>query len=290
MAKKRMFNNEVLDTDAFLEMPLSAQALYFHLNLRADDDGFISKPKKITEYVNASMDDLKLLVAKRFILTFDDGVIVIKHWRMHNTIQKDRYTPTHYQEDLALLDLKPNKSYTRIDDELFALNSDVSILETECIHNVSTDIDKDIDIDIDKDLKRKNKQKESSSLETEYLGKKSTNLFNYRYYRDNILDDTYIKENESIDKIIEEWMEYKDSKDRKNNHYDSELGIKKLVNSVIKCSKKHGIDATVECIDSAIIGLYAGMHLERLDETNNFGSKKISVTKGKYDGMKFDFE
>ena len=70
-----MFNNEVLDTDAFLEMPLSAQALYFHLNLRADDDGFISKPKKITEYVNASMDDLKLLVAKRFILTFDDGVI-----------------------------------------------------------------------------------------------------------------------------------------------------------------------------------------------------------------------
>ena len=127
-------------------------------------------------------------------------------------------------------------------------------------------------------------------METEYLGKKSTNLFNYRYYRDNILDDTYIKENEAIDKIIEEWMEYKDSNDRKNNHYGSELGIKKLVNSVIKCSKNHGIDATVECIDSAIIGLYAGMHLERLDETNNFGSKKISGTKGKYDGMKFDFE
>lgn len=116
MARKRMFRTDVLDTDAFLDMPLSAQALYFHLNLRADDDGFIGNPKRITSTIGASIDDLKLLIAKRFIIVFDDGVIVIKHWRMHNTIQKDRYSPTKYQEDLALLKIKDNLAYTLSDD------------------------------------------------------------------------------------------------------------------------------------------------------------------------------
>ena len=133
-----MFNNSVLDTDAFLDMPLSAQALYFHLNLRADDDGFISNPKRIQQYIGASEDDLKLLVLKSFVIAFEDGVIVIKHWRMHNTIQSDRYHPTNFQEDFALLGIKENKAYT--------LN--VSKMETKCIQNVSSDIGLDIDKDI----------------------------------------------------------------------------------------------------------------------------------------------
>ena len=142
MAKKRMFNNDVLDTDAFLGMPLSAQALYFHLNMRADDDGFISNPRRVQKYVGASEDDLKLLIVKNFIITFDDGVIVIKHWRMHNTIQKDRYRKTNYIDDLNKLGIKENRAYT--------LN--VSNLETKCIQNVSSDIDLDIGLDIDIDL------------------------------------------------------------------------------------------------------------------------------------------
>ena len=142
MAKKRMFNNDVLDTDAFLGMPLSAQALYFHLNMRADDDGFISNPRRVQKYVGASEDDLKLLIVKNFIIVFDDGVIVIKHWRMHNTIQKDRYRKTNYVEDLKLLGIKENKAYT--------LN--VSNMETKCIQNVSSDIDLDIGLDKDIDL------------------------------------------------------------------------------------------------------------------------------------------
>ena len=112
MAKKRMFNISVVDSDAFLDMPLSAQALYFHLNMRADDDGFIGNPKRIQRLIGSSDDDLKLLFLKRFILTFEDGVIVIKHWRMHNTIRQDRYTPTVYQEELKTLGIKANKSYT----------------------------------------------------------------------------------------------------------------------------------------------------------------------------------
>lgn len=86
MAEKRMFARKIIDSDAFLEMPLSAQALYFHLNMRADDDGFVNNPKRITDYVNASVDDLKILLTKRFVIGFESGVIVIRHWKIHNTI------------------------------------------------------------------------------------------------------------------------------------------------------------------------------------------------------------
>lgn len=136
MAEKRMFTQKIIDSDAFLEMPLSTQSLYFHLNMRADDDGFVNNPKKIQRMIAASEDDLKLLIAKRFVLCFDSGVIVIKHWRMHNTLQKDRYKPTQYQEEYNSLLLKKNRSYTdRITDsetELLPLGNKV---ETDCIQS-----------------------------------------------------------------------------------------------------------------------------------------------------------
>lgn len=112
MAERRMFTQKIIDSDAFLDMPLSTQALYFHLNMRADDDGFVNNPKRIQRTVGASEDDLKLLIAKRFLLCFENGVIVIKHWRMHNTLRKDRYNPTQYQEQFAMLDVKNNSAYT----------------------------------------------------------------------------------------------------------------------------------------------------------------------------------
>ena len=112
MAEKRMFTQKIIDSDAFLDMPLTTQALYFHLNMRADDDGFINNPKRIQRTIGASDDDLRLLIAKRFLICFDSGVIVIKHWRMHNTLRKDRYSPTQYQEELKTLDVKDNNSYT----------------------------------------------------------------------------------------------------------------------------------------------------------------------------------
>lgn len=143
MANKRMFTMKICDSDAFLDMPLSTQCLYFHLNMRADDDGFIGNPKRIQKMIGASEDDLKLLIAKRFVLAFEDGVIVIKHWRMHNTIQSDRYTPTVYQEEKESLMIKANKSYS--------LTSGAS-METKCFQNVSTDIGIDLDSDLDSDL------------------------------------------------------------------------------------------------------------------------------------------
>ena len=119
MAERRMFTKKIIDSDAFLDMPLSTQSLYFHLNMRADDDGFLNNPKKIQRMIGASDDDLKLLFAKRFVLAFDNGVVVIKHWRMHNLIRKDRYSPTQYTEERDTLTVKSDGSYTeRTDDDL----------------------------------------------------------------------------------------------------------------------------------------------------------------------------
>lgn len=112
MAERRMFTKMIVDSDAFLDMPLSAQALYFHLNMRADDDGFVNNPKRIQKLIGGSEDDLRLLLAKRFILGFESGVIVIKHWRMHNLLRKDRYHPTQYQDEMKELAVKDNGSYT----------------------------------------------------------------------------------------------------------------------------------------------------------------------------------
>lgn len=181
MAKKRMFSLSVIDSDAFTDMPLSAQALYFHLCMRADDDGFIGNPKRIKGMIGASDDDLKLLIAKRFLLTFENGVIVIKHWRMHNTLQKDRYTPTDYLDERNQLLIKENKAYSFDDGEPVRsitdtkrkqsgnnllpcvetqcyqdvsktetnCNQNDSTTETECFQNGNADIDKDkISIDI----------------------------------------------------------------------------------------------------------------------------------------------
>lgn len=126
MAERRMFAKTIIDSDAFLDMPLSSQALYFHLSMRADDDGFINNPRKIQRIIGCGNDDLKLLIAKKFIIPFDSGVCVIKHWRIHNYLQKDRYKETMYIEEKSQLEMKQNKAYT------LKKNTD-----TKCIQDVS---------------------------------------------------------------------------------------------------------------------------------------------------------
>jgi hypothetical protein len=112
MAERRMFSKTIVDSDAFIEMPQSSQNLYFHFGMRADDDGFLNNPKKIQRMIGASDDDYKLLCAKSFLIPFDNGIVVIKHWRIHNFIRSDRYKPTVHQEEKASLSIKPNGAYT----------------------------------------------------------------------------------------------------------------------------------------------------------------------------------
>lgn len=114
MAERRMFAKTIIDSDAFLDMPLSTQALYFHLAMRADDDGFLNNAKKIQRMLGCNDDDLKILFTKNFIIPFETGVCVIKHWLIHNLIQKDRYKHTMYVDEKDKLSIKNNKSYTML--------------------------------------------------------------------------------------------------------------------------------------------------------------------------------
>ena len=111
MANRRMFSKKITDTDKFLDMPASAQNLYFHLNMHADDDGFLGNAKTIKRMVGASDDDLKLLAAKQFLIPFDDGVVVIKDWRIHNYIRSDRYRSTIYTDHKNSLQINENQQY-----------------------------------------------------------------------------------------------------------------------------------------------------------------------------------
>lgn len=133
MAKRRMFSREITESDAFREMPLSSQALYFHLGLAADDDGVVNNPKSLQKCIGASSDDLKILIAKGFVIPFDEsGIVVVTHWRINNYIAKDRYTPSKYKKELRQLSVSENNSYTT------------------CIQNVDTDKERTEEERIDK--------------------------------------------------------------------------------------------------------------------------------------------
>lgn len=121
MAQKRMFNKVITNDDNFLEMPCSSQVLYFHLSMNADDDGFVNNWKSIMRITGTKEDDLKVLIAKQYIIPFDSGVIVIRHWRLNNYLQKDRIIPTQYQEELKQLQLNNNNVYN---------------MYTKCIHSI----------------------------------------------------------------------------------------------------------------------------------------------------------
>ena len=132
MAERRMFAKTIIDSDAFLDMPLSTQALYFHLSMRADDEGFINNPKKIKRMIGASDDDLKLLIAKNFVIPFESGVVVIKHWRIHNYIRADRLIKTVYKDERGMLDVKENGAYTVGGQQSVKCQSSVSQVSVKC--------------------------------------------------------------------------------------------------------------------------------------------------------------
>ena len=127
MAERRMFAKTIVLSDAFLDMPLGARCLYMTMGMLADDDGFVNAPRSIMRQCGASDDDLKVLIAKKFVLPFESGVLVIKHWRINNYLQRDRLTPTKYQDELATLTVEENGAYR---------SSCIHDIEPPCIHSI----------------------------------------------------------------------------------------------------------------------------------------------------------
>jgi hypothetical protein len=162
MRNRRMTSVSVIRSDFFLDMPLSAQALYFQLNAEADDDGIVGNPKSVMRLIGANLNDFDILLAKKFLIKFEDGTIAIKHWRVNNTIPKDRYKPTEYQENMSLLYLKDNGIYT-LD----------STKGTPCLQSVTTGdykvetqykISKDKRIEVN--VSKENKREEDNDLDS----------------------------------------------------------------------------------------------------------------------------
>ena len=127
MAQKRMFSKKITDSDKFLDLPLSSQALYFHLNMHGDDDGFVDNTKTIKRMLGASDGDLRLLMDQNFIIPFESGIVVIKDWRIHNYIPKDRYKQTIYLDDFKRLTTAENGSYTECIRNVYSLDTQSSI-------------------------------------------------------------------------------------------------------------------------------------------------------------------
>ena len=134
MAERRMFAKTIVLSDAFLDLPMSARCLYFTLGMFADDDGFVNAPRAIMRQCGASDDDMKILIAKKFVLLFESGVIVIKHWRLNNYLQKDRYIETKYKDEKAKLHLDENNAYTLNEESAVAEIEDKKSMYTQSMY------------------------------------------------------------------------------------------------------------------------------------------------------------
>ena len=164
MAQRRMFSRKITESDQFLDMPMSTQSLYFHINMQADDDGFVGNVKTIKRMIGASDDDLKLLIAKQFLIPFDTGIVVIRDWKIHNYIQKDRYTETFYKHEKAMLETTDNKQYQVMDTKCI---QDVSSMDTQ-VRLGKDRLEKELDIDRDKEQKKPSNKLPEKDLKSDF--------------------------------------------------------------------------------------------------------------------------
>ena len=220
MARRRMFNLDIIDTDSFIEMPQSSRLLYYELCMRADDYGFVSSPKKIQRVVGCSDDDFKVLITKRFIIPFETGIVVIRHWKIHNYIQKDRYKETLYSDEKSLLTQEENGTY--------------KLMDTSCIQNGDTG---KVSIELDKYNKRENIYKREKELPDTPLedSKKEEKKEPYgKYGRVKLKISEYLRLREEfgeefIQKQIELLDEYIEMNNNKNKYTNFNLVLRKSI-------------------------------------------------------------
>lgn len=258
MAERRMFAKSIVLSDAFLDMPLSARCLYFTLNMFADDDGFVGSPKGIMRQCGASNDDLKVLIAKRYVLAFESGVIVIKHWRINNYLQKDRYKETTYIEEKNTLTIDEKQAYV----EKTAENQALPPMYTKCIQNVYTGKD---------------------SIGKERLGKESIgkviNKGAKKSIKDANLDTlTELMGGYNFSQIISaklvEWYTYK----AEQKKTITPTGMKTQLNKVSTMITTIGEDKVIYVLDESMANNYQGMIWDLANKTKST-SKNVNMTR-----------
>ena len=254
MAERRMFAKSIVLSDAFLDMPLSARCLYFTLGMLADDDGFVGSPKGIMRQCGASQDDMLMLLQKRFILAFDSGVIVIKHWRMNNYLQSDRHKKTTYIDELETLEIDKKGAYTERKDAMY----------TKCIQNVYTGKDSIGKVSIDKDSIYTPLYPPTDEGETP-KPKKAVNQFKQMIHETDLSAEIKSK--------LEEWVDYK--KDIKKP-YKTERGFKQLLTIVANYSLKFSDQDIVDVINFSMSNEYQGIVWDRLNKKTGIITQKES--------------
>lgn len=223
MAEKRMFSNQIIDSDAFLDMPATSQNLYFHLAMRADDEGFINSPKKIMRSIGANENDFDVLVAKGFLIGFESKIYVIKHWWVHNYIRQDRVKSTNYTYERSLLNLKENGAYTLCQSS----DSQVSDKSQASIEESSIDKNSLEEDSIDKEsVEKKPKRFIPPTLEEIETFIKTNNLnVNAKYFLDYFTDGNWI---DSKGNKVKNW---KQKLRTWHNHNDSKPKYRTLADS-----------------------------------------------------------
>jgi hypothetical protein len=262
MAERRMFAKTIIDSDAFLDMPMSTQCLYFHLAMRADDEGFLNNPKKVQRMVGASEDDLKILLSKRFILAFESGVIVIKHWKIHNYIRGDRIVKTAYKEERALLDVKENGAYTEhraCDNHLpDTCPSDDSQVPDMCPPDDS-------------------KAAAQDRLGEVSIGEVSTGKGNACAARTatQIAEETMKDWSEELQTAVRDWLAYK--KEKRQPY--KETGLKSLMTQIRKAADEYGDGSVCEIIRTSMSSNYQGIVFDRLQKERRRSPAYMSTGK-----------
>jgi hypothetical protein len=247
MAEKRMFAKSIIDSDLFLDMPMSAQNLYFHLSIRADDEGFVSNPKRVQRMLGIGDDDVKILLAKEFLILFESGVVVVTHWKIHNYIQNDRFKPSNYVEEREQLYIKNNKIYT---------------LDTTCIHYVSS-----LDTQIRLEKIRKDKISINTASSSLPINPKKS-FIEEKFQEEEIFN--FSSTNISKDLIVE-FIEYRKEIKAPMTQKAITLFVKKLEKLSLKYDPR-------ELIDEAVINNWKSI-FEPINKTKTVYTKEAPMKK-----------
>ena len=281
MAERRMFARTIIDSDAFLDMPITARLLYYDLAMRADDDGFVNAPKRIMRTVGASDDDLQILAAKKFIIPFDNGVVVIKHWRIHNYIRKDTYNRTPYIEQLNALELDENKAYTiRKDLKELPEESEPSTSRPRAVNEPSTQVILG-NTSLYKDNPPYNPP--TGEIEDEKPKKKKPAT------KDKMFDMVDEKPYSDLLKAgLKDWIEYKVEKGQSYQEKGFNALLKRVDNELANATD----EAIVECISTSMENSYQGIVWDKLKRggvTDRRNSIKTSTEAESSEGIYDDF-
>lgn len=242
MANRRMFSLDVVDTDIFLDLPISSQALYFHLGMRADDDGFVSSPKRVTAMIGANQDDLKLLIAKGFVIALEDGIIVIRHWKQNNYIQNDRRKNTIYQNQLATL----------------IVNNGIYEVDTQCIRSVS---EMDTQDSIDKNSKDKGSKGKDSIKPPRHI-------------------TTYFPNDELLNQAFLDYLEMRKQIKKPMTDRAIELAMKKLKElSALPFSDSMDNDLAIKILNQSVMNSWKGLFPLNEQKTNNTPKSGVDWSK-----------